>query len=501
MKKTLFIIASLLLTAYCVADDVVVGNHAKRDKDLQSQAVDPGNGYSFKEGDTIIISKDVKQYLTGEEPSEWVYYVRHIVGQVGGKRFPDGILVQGINSWVGPDGLLLVGATEQTPAAINKQQRDRGKVEKRREELRNMDKQHRDAIEADAKREGATVLNRDEKVRDRDEQVSDRNRQPEQIRQDEVRPVINEPAKQEDTKVVADETEPVQEEDTKVVEEAKDTQAEPDVKRQINRFTIGLRGGVASLLHNTTDNVDGKWKPGFDVLLDLQYAHYWQHGEKPSYGILTGLSAGYVRSAVTAQYANAFTAGAINYNINADAREYDGEVILEVPLMFSMITNSGLYFNVGPRFQLPVFNHFNQSISNDNISALFTNYNVTVGNEVITGKVTEDIREMSGTKQDVSKFNLLLGAELGYEWRLKDNNAFGVGVYASYGLFSLYNHNASGSLLNLTAPTGSTPADVKIFNTTDAYTQGDGFKFGAKNGMNFFDCGIKLNYSFNFVKQ
>ena len=86
MKKTLFIIASLLVTAYCVADDVVVGNHAKRDKNLQEQAVDPGKGYQFQSGDTIIISKDVKQYLTGEEPSEWVYYVRHIVGQVGGKR-------------------------------------------------------------------------------------------------------------------------------------------------------------------------------------------------------------------------------------------------------------------------------------------------------------------------------------------------------------------------------------------------------------------------------
>lgn len=489
MKKTLFIIASLLVTAYCVADDVVVGNHAKRDKNLQEQAVDPGKGYQFQSGDTIIISKDVKHYLTGEEPSEWVYYVRHIVGQVGGKRFPEGILVAGINSWVGPDGLFLVGASKQSPAAVDKQARDRDKVEARREELRNMDKAHRDAIEQDAKRNDMKVLERDNKP-------AERVRQPEE--QQETRPAIREEQPVQANPAVVEEA-PTQQ--VLTVEEEKPVENDTTIKRQIDRFTIGLRGGVASLLHNPVAAANGNWKPGFDVLLDLQYAHYWQKGEKPSYGILTGLSAGYVRSGVTSEVAyNIPSDGKLSYDINVKAREYDGAVLLEVPVMFSMITNSGLFFNVGPRFQLPVFNHYTQKVmdaNGANIEALFEKEGVKVPDEIVTGRVATT----SGVKQEMSKFNLLLGAELGYEWRLKNNNAFGVGVYASYGLFSLYNHTAAGQLVDVTAPTASSVGKVDFNSITSTFTQGNGFKFGANNGLDFFDCGLKLNYSFNFVKQ
>ncbi|MBR1515583.1 MAG: hypothetical protein IJ621_02410 [Paludibacteraceae bacterium] len=490
MKKTLFIIASLLMTAYCVADDVVVGNHAKRDKNLQEQAVDPGKGYTFQSGDTIIISKDVKQYLTGEEPSEWVYYVRHIVGQVGGKRFPQGILVQGINSWVGPDGLFLVGATKQTPESVKKQDKDRTKVDQRREELRQMDKDRRKAIEQDAKRNDATVIDTDRTrpVRQPEEQnrPAIRDEKPVQQPQQEVTPAVVE-------------TEPTQE--TLTVEEAKPIENDITISREIDRFTIGLRGGVASMLHNTIDGANGKWKPGFDVLLDLQYAHYWQKDDQPSYGILTGLSAGYVRSGVTSEASYTIPSnGQLSYDINVKAKEYDGAVLLEVPLMFSMITNNGFFFNVGPRFQLPVFNHYKTTVDNateKNIVALFEKEGVKVDDQIVTGRADSE----KGTNQTISKFNLLLGAELGYEWRLKNNNSFGLGVYANYGLFSLYKNDAAGQILDITAPNGTSFGKVDINSITKTYTQGDGFKFGAKNGLDFFDCGIKLNYSFNFVKQ
>jgi len=465
------------MTAYCVADDVVVGNHAKRDKNLQEQAVDPGKGYTFQSGDTIIISKDVKQYLTGEEPSEWVYYVRHIVGQVGGKRFPQGILVQGINSWVGPDGLLLVGATQKTDAAMQKEAKDLDKVNKVRDEIRDMDKDKRRAIEKDAKDNDARI-------------IEPAKRQPEQeVKRGEV----------ESQQPAIVETEPTQE--VLTVEDEKPAETAETINREIDRFTIGLRGGVASMLHNTIDGANGKWKPGFDVLLDLQYAHYWQKGDQPSYGILTGLSAGYVRSGVTSEASYTIPSnGQLSYDINVKAKEYDGAVLLEVPLMFSMITNNGFFFNVGPRFQLPVFNHYKTTVDNateKNIVALFEKEGVKVDDQIVTGRADSE----KGTNQTISKFNLLLGAELGYEWRLKNNNSFGLGVYANYGLFSLYKNDAAGQILDITAPDGTSFGQVDINSITKTYTQGDGFKFGAKNGLDFFDCGIKLNYSFNFVKQ
>ena len=60
----------------------------------------------FHVGDTIVIKKDHERYLTGEKMSKWVYDVEHTIQQVRGKRFPEGILIRGIYSWVGPDDIL-----------------------------------------------------------------------------------------------------------------------------------------------------------------------------------------------------------------------------------------------------------------------------------------------------------------------------------------------------------------------------------------------------------
>ena len=56
-------------------------------------------------GDTIMIKPETKHYLTGEEPSTWVYDREHTIQAIGSNRFPEGILVKGIISWVGPDDI------------------------------------------------------------------------------------------------------------------------------------------------------------------------------------------------------------------------------------------------------------------------------------------------------------------------------------------------------------------------------------------------------------
>ena len=87
-------------------EHIEIGNKAERDETLQEIGHIAPEDYRFKVGDTIIISKDVTTYLTGEQISNWVYYVRHRIGQVGGKRCPEGISTRGLNritrccSWV-----------------------------------------------------------------------------------------------------------------------------------------------------------------------------------------------------------------------------------------------------------------------------------------------------------------------------------------------------------------------------------------------------------------
>ena len=115
MKKLLITYMLLLFGVTAFANEpTLIGHTAERDTTLQQQGHIAAEDYRFKEGDTIIINKQQTNYLTGENIANWAYYVRHMIQQVGGKRFPDGILLAGINSWIEPHGLLLMGAKEKT---------------------------------------------------------------------------------------------------------------------------------------------------------------------------------------------------------------------------------------------------------------------------------------------------------------------------------------------------------------------------------------------------
>ena len=51
-----------------------------------------------------------------------------------------------------------------------------------------------------------------------------------------------------------------------------DAEEKQKIGGKYDRFTIGLRGGASSLMHQADK---GNWTCGGDVVLDLQYAHYW----------------------------------------------------------------------------------------------------------------------------------------------------------------------------------------------------------------------------------
>ena len=51
-------------------------------------------------GDSVMVNPDTTHYMTGEEISPWVYTVKHAIQQVGSAFYPDGVLLQGIISWL-----------------------------------------------------------------------------------------------------------------------------------------------------------------------------------------------------------------------------------------------------------------------------------------------------------------------------------------------------------------------------------------------------------------
>ena len=91
IKNTLLVIA-MLTSSYALAQDKTFNSN----KELQV-------------GDSVMIRQsEVTRYLTGEEPSKWVYGKKFEVGQLGGKRFPEGVLLKPIISWIGPDDVFYI---------------------------------------------------------------------------------------------------------------------------------------------------------------------------------------------------------------------------------------------------------------------------------------------------------------------------------------------------------------------------------------------------------
>ena len=451
---------SILIAATLISASVV--------STLSAQQAAPAQPHQFKvaKGDSVMIKLECQQYCTGEKPSVWVWDKVHTVRQLGTKRFPDGVLLMNILSWMCEDCLINVNGRAQEAA-------DQAAAE-----------------QAEAKAAAGFA-----------EEV-----QPEPQPEPEPEPQPEPEPEPEPAPVDSVETIPGSTENIVVAEEEPDTVPAEEKKRNgYDRFTIGVRGGASALLH---DVKKGNWTCGYDALLDLQYAHYWtKEGRPVDLGIITGLSVGYsasgMKAAVNSDLKDVPDDDAtypmhIDYKIHADEiKENDAQIQVEIPLMFSLIHESGLFFNIGPRFMLPVYTPYNQKISdnkNTYIDAYFQETGVHVTNEDITGVLAESDYKSKGTDNgNQFAFNLMLGAELGYEWTLKSGNSLGLGVYGNYCVFSTFkNGNTSTDpLIQVTPPSGSSTAQVNVLSATKTYA----------DKLGFFDAGVKLAYHFNFPKK
>ena len=407
------------------------------------------NGQVIKVGDSILIHKDTPHYLTGERISKWVYDKTHTIQQVGGKRYPYGILIQGIYSWV-------------YPGSINPLHPEQPQVESTPlpEEQPVVDTNPADTVAHDSIVEQQPLIETDTVA-------------------------LSEPESQ----------------DTIVLDQATLTQYgkgnyEIPVSYQMDRFAIGARGGFASTM------ATGKNMPlGFDALLDLRYAHYWAKDlNKPAIGIMTGLNVGYVQASQTIEILDKYTAptvdGDVDYVISADeVAETDKQIQLEIPVMFSMVSPKGFFLNVGPKIILPVYSMYEQTITNPNIYAYVPELNGNpIINEVVMGKVTDEQMNITGNMADnpCKLLSLALGAELGYEFKFKNGHSLDLGIYADYSVYTLYNNSidAASKVITVTVPTQTSAAVVEVLPISKALA----------NKFAFLDAGLKISYNFDWIK-
>jgi hypothetical protein len=441
-------IKSILIAATLICATVVSNVSAQR-------AAQPAQTHEFKVaiGDSVMIKRECQKYLTGERPSVWVWDKVHTVRQLGTKRFPDGVLLMNIYSWMCEDCLIPVNGHAQEAQEKAQQEQAEDKAAYEQEMQKEKEQELREAAEKAAAEAEEAAKEQAEK----EEQKA-----AEKARKDSIKQ-----------------------------EKADSIEAEKRFKNKYDRFTIGLRGGASALMHHADK---GNWTCGGDVVLDLQYAHYWTDDARPvDLGLIVGLGIGYEQSGLKTNDSTAFTKANVDYTVVAkDIKETDHQLQLEVPVMFSLIHDNGLFFNVGPKFMIPLYTPYKQTVNTQDthITAYFPETGITIQDNPVTGQYTgQQPTEKNGIQFNI---NVMLTAEIGYEWTLKSGNSLGLGAYANYSVFNTFkNATNSEGLFNLTAPTDDDKAHLDVLSATHAYA----------DKLGYFDAGIKLAYHFNFPKK
>lgn len=471
------------------------------------EAQAPKHEFKVAIGDSVMIKRECQKYCTGETPSVWVWDKVHTVRQLGTKRFPDGVLLMNIYSWMCEDCLIPVnGQAEEKAEQAKKEQagqkkayeqavKDGKKAEaaKAAEEVKKAEEAK--AAEAAKAAAAATAAAAAEPVKAEEAKAAEPAKAVEPAKAEEAKNAEEakaaEPAKAEEEKPLA--ADGVKHETAK----GDSIHSKQDFRSGYDRFTIGVRGGVASQLHQAVSGVNAHWGIGGDALLDLQYAHYWtSDARKIDLGLIVGLSAGYAQGSFSGAVDSTFTKGDLRYSVEAqEIKETDHQIQLEIPVMFSLIHDCGFFFNVGPRFMLPVYTPFKQTINP--ATTTIAAYNGETGVTLVDNPVTGQYKgEQPKEGNDLQwKINIMLTAELGYEWILKSGNSLGLGVYADYSVYNsrkVLDAAKRASLLDIANPpsTGGT-ANVSVFAATDTYA----------SRVGYFDAGIKLAYHFNWPKK
>lgn len=259
---------------------------------------------------------------------------------------------------------------------------------------------------------------------------------------------------------------------------------------QYDRIAVGARVGAASHMQATPLPM------GVEAMLDVQYAHYWRHdGWNLQLGLVVGLSAGYSDSRYgrsiheSASYSlteNGLTFP-IDYTVDASLRERNQQAQLELPVLFSMVMQCGWFLNVGPRLQLPLAGRYSQSVSDDVVTARYSRWSYQpIVNSATTGCFSDAERHSEG-KWQTAKFNLLVGAETGYEYMFRDKNRIVIGAYGQVGVLPMTcSVDADSRLVQIVPPSPEQPAAVSTLGLSNTYSE----------RVNYFSVGVRVAYSF-----
>ena len=263
------------------------------------------------------------------------------------------------------------------------------------------------------------------------------------------------------------------------------------VKAQTSVFSVGVRGGGQMCLPAGMDIHD---QLGATGTLDMRYTFYGDVSNTIGIGFALGAGIGYGTTGFKGtnidRYSNTdYLNNQLDYTVTSSFRQQDRFAKAEASLMVAFCFGN-VTLHIGPRFMLPFASRASLTIEEASIDAYYPLYNVHVTDKPITGFMATPYRQ--AVPSHVPKYNVLLAAEIGYEWALDDCNSLGLQAYAEVGVWNNYTATAAtGPLIQVMPITdAANPVPAIRINNTD----------GRINGCRFLDFGIRVYYAFSTGK-
>ncbi len=262
---------------------------------------------------------------------------------------------------------------------------------------------------------------------------------------------------------------------------------------QTSALSIGVRGGGQTYLPTAAVGATGKVRPGFGGTggLDLRYTYYGAVGAQAELGCAIGAGFGYgvapLKGSNTDNFTNTdYLGNQMDYTVTSDFTQRDRFAKIDVSLLLAM-RFGGVTLNIGPRFMLPLAANRSLTISEANIDAYYPAYDVHVVNQLITGKLETPYTE--NRPSNISKYHLLVAAEIGYEWRF-NRHALGVQLFAEAAVWSKQSPvtNNQSPLIGVSPITdASNPVPVVTIGSVESFV----------TNRRYLDFGIRAYYAFN----
>ena len=258
-------------------------------------------------------------------------------------------------------------------------------------------------------------------------------------------------------------------------------------------FSIGVRGGGQTFLSSATDpssSVHGAF--GGAGTLDLRYTFYGYLTEQIGMGFALGAGAGYGTTALagnrTDTYSNTDYLGKqMDYTIPSTFKQTAQFARAEATLMMAFCFGN-VTVNIGPRFMMPFAAKSTLTITDVSIDAYYPEYYVHVVNKPISGYLATPYSQT--VTSALPKYNVLMSAELGYEWCFDEKNCLGVQLYADVSVWNNYTAN----------PPAATPL-VVVAPITDAVNPVPEVTVNSSaltvNSMRYLDFGLRVYYAFS----